>query len=70
MYTILVIITSKWKITTLLVFEKMRFERWKVYYVGCQGLQHKSATVWLVNYFIFIPNHFRQIKGVMTSIYI
>ena len=68
MYTILVIITSKWKITTLLVFEKISFKRWEVYYVGCQGLQHKSATVWLVIFF-YIPNHFRQIKDVLTSIF-
>ena len=52
MYTILVIITSKWKII-LLVFEKTSFERWEVYYVGCQGLWHKSATVWLLNYHFY-----------------
>ena len=28
MYVVLVIITSKWKIVTLSVFEQMIFERW------------------------------------------
>ena len=53
MYTVWVIITSKWKITTLLIFEKMSFERSEVYCVGCQGLRHKSATVWLLNYYFY-----------------
>ena len=43
------------QITTLLVFEKTSFERWEVYYVGCQGLWHKNATVWLVNYYFLFP---------------
>ena len=53
MFTVLVIITSKWKIMTLSVFEKTSFERSEVYYVGCQGLRHKSATVWLLNYYFY-----------------
>ena len=68
MYTILIIITSKWKIMTWLVFEKTSFERWEVYYVGCQGLWHKSATVWLLNY-NFYSQPLRQIKDVTTSIF-
>ena len=51
---------------TLLVFEKTSFERRKVYYVRCQGLRHKSTTGKLL---FFIPNHFRQIKDVLTSIF-
>ena len=62
MYTILVIITSKWKIMTLLVFEKTSFERWEVYYVGCQGLRHKSATVWLVNYNFLFPTTLDRLR--------
>ena len=34
MYIVLVIITSKWKIVTLSVFEQMIFERWEVHNVG------------------------------------
>ena len=46
MYTVLVIITSKWKITTLLVFEKTSFERWEMYYVGHSRSETKYEIKW------------------------
>ena len=66
MYTILVIITSKWKITTLLVFEKISFERWEVYYVRCQGLRHKSAGI----FFFIFPTTLDRLRMYCLSQYL
>ena len=33
-----------------------------MYYVGCQGLRHKSATVWLLNYYFLFPTTLDRLR--------
>ena len=68
MYTILVIITSKWKITTLLVLRKGALKDEKCIMSDVRDCDTKVLLYgWYI--IIFIPSHFRQIKDVLTSIF-